>query len=129
MDSIVLFDGVCNFCDDAINFIISRDRTARFHFAPLQSETGQDLRSKYRIGDDVDSIVLIEDGRAFTHSTAALRIVRHLGGMWPALYAFVIIPRPIRDFFYQLFARFRYRIFGKKDTCMIPTADVRARFI
>jgi predicted DCC family thiol-disulfide oxidoreductase YuxK len=129
MSSIVLFDGVCNFCNDAVNFIIRHDRNGKFKFAPLQSEIGGELRAKYGIDDDVDSIVLIEKGGVFTHSTAALRILKGLGGAMSLAYAFIIIPPPIRDFFYKVFAKHRYRLFGKKDLCMIPTPEVRERFL
>jgi len=129
MRSIVLFDGVCNFCSDSVNFIIRHDTENRFAFTPLQSEKGIELRAKYGIDDDIDSIVLIEDDRAFTKSTAALRIAKRLGGIWALAYAFIIVPRPIRDYFYELFAKYRYRLFGKKDECMLPTPEVRARFL
>src|SRR5688572_24956473 len=128
MSAIVLFDGVCNFCNDSVNFIIRRDKDHKFKFAPLQSDIGQELRSKYGIGHDVDSIVLVEDDRAYTHSTAALRIANKLGGFLSITYAFIIVPAVVRDFFYKTFAKYRYRIFGKMDTCMLPTPDVRERF-
>lgn len=129
MSSIVLFDGICNFCNDSVNFIIRHDAEGRFRFAPLQSEIGQDLRARHSIAADVDSIVLIEDDRAFTYSTAALRIAKRLGGAISILYALIIIPLPVRDFFYRLFATYRYTIFGKKDVCMIPGPEVRERFL
>ena len=129
MSSIVLFDGVCNFCNDAVNFIIRRDVEGQFKFAPLQSETGQELRQKYAIEPDVDSIVLIEDGMAFTHSTAGLRIAQGLGGVLSLAYVFIIVPAFIRDFIYKTFAKNRYRLFGKKEVCMIPTPEVRERFL
>ncbi len=129
MSSTVLFDGVCNFCNDSVNFIIRHDEDGRFKFAPLQSDVGMELIAKHKIPDDVDSIVLIEDGQAFTHSTAALRIARGLGGIWSAAYVFIIVPAVIRDVFYKLFAKNRYRLFGKKDVCMMPTPAVRERFL
>lgn len=129
MSSIVLFDGVCNFCNDSVNFIIRHDRDNKFKFATLQSEIGQEFRRKYSIGEDVDSIVLIEDGKAFTHSTAGLRIAKALGGIWALGYVFVIVPAVIRDWFYKLFAKYRYSIFGKKEVCMVPTPEVRERFL
>lgn len=125
----MLFDGVCNFCNDSVNFIIRRDKEHKFKFAPLQSEIGQELRSKYGIGDDVDSIVLVEDNQAYTHSTAAMRIAKRLGGILSVAYAFIIIPAVVRDFFYKAFAKYRYRIFGKMEACMLPTPDVRERFL
>ncbi len=129
MDKIVLFDGVCNFCNRAVNFIIRHDRDGEFRFAPLQSTIGSELRVEYGIGDDIDSIVLIEDRKAFTHSDAALRIARGLGGIWSVGYAFVIVPKVVRDWFYRLFAKYRYSLFGKRDVCMMPTPEVRGRFL
>jgi len=129
MGSIVLFDGVCNFCNDTVNFIIRHDREEKFRFAPLQSPIGSELKAKYSVGDDVDSIVLIENEQAHTYSTAALRILKTLGGIMSAAYVFMIIPAPIRDLFYKMFAKYRYRLFGKKDACMVPTPEVRSRFL
>jgi predicted DCC family thiol-disulfide oxidoreductase YuxK len=129
MSSIVLFDGVCNFCNGAVNFIIRNDRRGRFRFAPLQSEKGGRLRGEYSIPPETDSLVLVDDGRAYTHSTAALRIAKGLGGVWQLAYAFILVPRPVRDWFYRTFAKNRYKWFGKKDLCMIPTPEVRERFL
>ena len=129
MRSIVLFDGVCNFCSDSVNFIIRHDTENKFLFAPLQSEKGIELREKYAIDDDIDSIVLIENDQAFTRSTGALRIAKRLGGIWALAYALMIIPRPIRDHLYNLFAKYRYRWFGKKEECVLPTPEIRARFL
>ena len=138
MGAVVLFDGVCNFCDASVNFVIEHDRDGYFKFAPLQSEVGKTLAAEHGLvsatampetSDGIDSLILIEDGKAYTHSTGALRIARRLGGPWSWLYAFIIVPLPIRDFFYRLFAKYRYRMFGRKDECMIPTPEVRARFL
>ena len=129
MASIVLFDGVCNFCNAAVNFIISHDHSQKFKFAPLQSELGQELKAKHGIGEEVDSIVLVENGRAYLHSTAALRVAKRLGGVFSLAYAFIIVPPFIRDFLYKTFAKFRYKLFGRKDVCMMPTPEVRARFL
>ena len=129
MSSILLFDGVCNFCNDSVNFIIRRDHDKKFKFAPLQSDFGIETRKKYGIADDIDSVVLIENDQAFMHSTAALRIAKNLGGICSLAYAFIIIPAFIRDFFYKKFAKNRYRLFGQKDMCMMPTPDVRERFL
>ena len=141
MGAVVLFDGVCNFCDASVNFVIERDRDGFFKFAPLQSETGMKLASEHglesRVADveavdgsiPIDSVILIEDGKAYTHSTAALRIARHLGKPWSWTYAFIVVPAPMRDFIYRLFAKYRYRFFGRKDECMLPNAEIRARFL
>ncbi len=129
MSATVLFDGVCNFCNGAVNFIIRHDHARKVKFAALQSDAGKELKQKFGIGDDVDSIVLIEDEQAYLHSSAALRIMRTLGGIWSIGYVFIIVPTSIRDRFYKLFARYRYRLFGKKEVCMVPTSEVRERFI
>lgn len=130
MGAIILFDGVCNFCNSSINFVIEHDNSGYFKFAPLQSEIGEELIAKYGIDTaETDSVILIEDDKAYTHSTAALKIARHLDGLWSRSYAFMIVPRPVRDVFYRLFAKHRYRLFGRRDACMMPTPDVRARFL
>lgn len=130
MAAIVLFDGVCNFCNGSVNFMIGHDAAGCFKFAPLQSETGKALLDKFGIDTtETDSIILVEDDKAYTHSTAALRIARKLDGVWSWFYIFRFVPRPIRDLFYKLFAKYRYRLFGKKDVCMMPTPEIRQRFL
>ena len=129
MSSIVLFDGVCNFCNGAVNFIIRHDRDGRFKFAPLQSETGERLKREYSIPPDTDSLVLVEGGKAYTHSTGALKIAKGLGGIWQLAYVFMLLPEPVRDWFYKTFAKNRYKWFGKKDVCMVPTPEIRGRFL
>ena len=130
MSAIILFDGVCNFCNSSVNFIIERDREGYFKFAPLQSEIGETLLSENGIDKvDTDSVVLIEDGKAYTHSTAALRVARRLVGAWKWLYYLIFVPRILRDAAYKLFAKYRYKLFGKKDECMLPSPEIRARFV
>ena len=130
MGAIVLFDGVCNFCNSSINFVIEHDRAGYFKFAPLQSALGQELIAKHGIDPaETDSVVLVEDESAYTHSTAALRIARRLDGIWAWAHAFIWVPRPFRDFAYRLFAKHRYRLFGRRDACMMPTPEIRARFL
>jgi len=130
MGAIVLFDGVCNFCNASVNFIIEHDKAGYFKFAPLQSEVGEELVEKHGIDTtDTDSVIVIENERAYTHSSAALRIAKRLDGIWSLAYAFIIVPKPIRDLVYRVFAKYRYRMFGKQDACMIPTPDIRARFL
>lgn len=129
-NAIILFDGVCNFCNGSVNFIIERDPTAYFKFAPLQSEIGQKLIDEHGVNKaETDSVILIESGKVYTHSTAALRVARKLTGAWKLFYGFWIVPKFIRDFAYKLFAKNRYKMFGKIDACMLPTPDVRARFL
>lgn len=126
---IILFDGVCNFCNRMVNFAIRNDKKGKLKFAPLQSEAGLRLKEKFQVDPTADTIVFIENGKFYTYAKAAIRICKYLD--WPAkaLYAFVIIPSFISQPFYKWFAKRRYKWFGEKKTCMIPTAEVRARFL
>lgn len=127
---LILFDGVCNLCAWAVRFIIERDPQGVFRFASLQSDLGKELLTKHGLAtDSMDSFVLIEDGVASTESTAALRVSRHLSGAWPVCYAGIILPRFLRDPAYRFIARNRYRWFGRQDSCMMPTPELRARFL
>lgn len=127
---IVLYDGVCGLCDRSVQLILRNDRRGRFRFAALQSEIGRALLEKFGLSPEaLDSVVLVEGGRAWRKSRAALRIARRMDAPWPLLWPLMIIPRPVADFLYGLVARNRYRIFGKLDACMIPPPEVRARFL
>ena len=127
---IILFDGVCNLCNGAVNFVIDRDRRQRFRFASLQSEVGEGLLAQYRLPPEyLRSLVLVENNRVYTRSTAALRIARHLDGIWPLCYVFMVLPPAIRDYLYNFVARNRYRWFGKSESCRYPTAAERQRFL
>lgn len=126
--SIILFDGYCNLCSGAVQFILKRDKKEYFRYGSLQSEKGKELRERYHISDDVDSIVLIENDKAFVKSTAALRIARHLKG-WKWLWAFIIIPPFLRNLAYDFIAHYRYKWFGKRDTCMMPERPVSHLFL
>lgn len=127
--AIVLFDGECNFCNGAIQFIIKRDRKAYFRFAPLKSSVGKTLLAGRSELQNLNSIVLIEDGEYFIESTAVLRISKKLNGPWRSASILLAIPRIFRDPIYRYFAHYRYRWFGKKEACMIPTADMKSRFL
>lgn len=128
--SIILFDGVCNFCNSSVNKIIRHDKKNRFKFTALQSETGKKLLAKHSIDSTkTDSIILIENDSAFIKSTAILKISKHLSGIYPFAYGFIIIPTFIRNFVYDFIARNRYKWWGKKDSCMIPTQEVKAKFL
>jgi predicted DCC family thiol-disulfide oxidoreductase YuxK len=130
MSAIVLFDGECNFCDSSVQFIINRDVKGYFNFASLQSDVGQKLLKEHHVPAEMDSFMLIEDGKTYFKSSAALRICRHLADGWKLLYALLIVPAPIRNVFYDFIARNRYKWFGKKDDhCMLPSPDVRKRFL
>ncbi|HET8530340.1 MAG TPA: thiol-disulfide oxidoreductase DCC family protein [Methylomirabilota bacterium] len=127
---VVLFDGICNLCNATVVFVAKRDPVGRFTFAALQSPVGRGLLGRFGLPADVpETLVLIEEGHAFTRSTAALKIARHLSGLWPLTYAAIVIPRPLRDLVYRLVARHRYRLFGKRDVCMVPSPEVRERFL
>jgi predicted DCC family thiol-disulfide oxidoreductase YuxK len=128
--NILLFDGVCNLCNRFVQFTIRRDPKGKFKFASLQSESGQALLQKLGLPrDDFRTFVLVKGERYFLKSTAALQVLRELGGVWKLFYVFIIIPRPLRDFLYGIISKTRYRIFGKRDTCMIPTPDISKRFL
>lgn len=126
---VVLFDGVCSLCNASVDFIIKRDHAKHFRFASLQSEAAQKALASHSQVVTLDSIVLIENDQVFSESTAALRIARHLGWMWASLYVLIIVPRIFRDPLYRLIARNRYRWFGKRDTCRIPTSEERTLFL
>ncbi|MBL7702584.1 MAG: thiol-disulfide oxidoreductase DCC family protein [Ferruginibacter sp.] len=127
---VILFDGICNFCNSAVNFTIKRNKKANIRFAPLQSEAGQKLLQQYNLpAYDMQSFVFIENGTAYKQSTAALKVCRHLRGIWPLCYGLIIVPRFIRDGIYNWIAKNRYKWFGKKETCMIPTPELKARFL
>jgi len=127
---IILFDGVCNLCNKAVTYIIDHDPKDQFRFAALQSEVGKALLEKHDIDPAaVDSIVLISEDKAFIKAGAALRIAKHLSGLLPALYVFVVLPAFITNSVYDIIARNRYDWFGKKDNCMIPTADLKSKFL
>lgn len=127
---ILLFDGVCNLCDGVVQFIIRKDRKQLFRFASLQSAAGQELlRSAGLPLSDFDSFVYIRGDRYYRRSTAALLVLKELGGLWQLTYLFRIVPRFIRDAVYRLIARSRYRWFGKKESCMLPTPALKERFL
>lgn len=128
--SVILFDGVCNLCNGFVTFVIARDPGGRFKFGPLQSTAAERLLGDIDPRDRwPDSVVLVENGRVWTRSAAALRIARRLTFPWPLAFALVVVPRPIRDSIYNLVARRRYQWFGKRDVCMMPTQALAERFL
>ncbi len=127
---IILFDGVCNFCNGVVNFTLRRDRKQQLRFAALQSDAGRSLLAQYGWPEaDLRSFVLVENGRLYHRSTAALRVCRYLGGAWPLCRILLLVPRFIRDGLYNWVARNRYQWFGKSDTCRVPTPELRERFL
>jgi predicted DCC family thiol-disulfide oxidoreductase YuxK len=127
---IIFFDGVCNLCTSSVQFIIKRDKKDLFRFAALQSDQAIHYLQPYTINpDSLDTIILLENGTIYKRSTAALRIAKRLSGAWPLLYGFIIIPEPIRDYVYRQIAKRRYRIWGREESCMVPTPELKARFL
>jgi predicted DCC family thiol-disulfide oxidoreductase YuxK len=127
---IIYFDGVCNLCEGSVQFILRIDRKNIFRFASLQGRAGQDMLAQHQMsGDDLKSFVLQEGDNIYTRSTGALRVLRLAGGAWTLLYAFIIIPRFLRDAVYGIISRNRYRWFGKKTECWIPTPELRGKFL
>jgi predicted DCC family thiol-disulfide oxidoreductase YuxK len=127
---IFLFDGVCNFCNDGVNFLIEHDRESKFRFASLQSEAGKALLAKHGLGDlPLSTSVLIDGDRVYMNSDGVLQTARLLGGVYALAGALLFIPRPLRDWAYGVFARNRYRVFGRSEQCMVPTPEVRQRFL
>ncbi len=127
---VVLFDGICNLCNGAVQFVINRDKNAKFMFASLQSDFGQQLLEKHQLDKkNFDSFILLENGIIYQKSTAALRIFSRLGGLWVLVKGLFVFPAFFRNFVYDFIARNRYRFFGKKDACMIPTPELKARFL
>ena len=127
---IILFDGVCNFCNGAINFILRQDKKGVFRFAPLQSEKGQQLLRQFDLPQtSFDSFILIDEGKVYKSSTAGLRLYNKLPWYWKWTQLFWVVPRLVRDAVYDIIARNRYRWFGKNDQCMVPTPEIKSRFL
>ncbi len=128
--SIILFDGVCNLCNSAVNFVIKRDKKNLIQFGALQSETAHQLLGNYKIHiRDMESFIFIDEEKLYTQSTAALRVCRYLTGLWPLLYGFIIVPPFVRDGIYRWIAKNRYKWFGQKNECMVPTPELKAKFL
>ncbi len=126
---ILLFDGVCNYCNRLVNFVIRHDKKKKFRFAALQSEARKKLLKQYDIKQSNDTFVVIYNEKAYIKSTAALHVCFHLGGLYSLAFAFIILPAYVRDFYYDIIARNRYKWWGKKDSCMIPSPDIKDRFL
>lgn len=126
---IVLFDGICNLCTGSVKFIINRDPLSRFRFASLQSEAGKKLVQRSASGSSLESLVYLRGNTCFRKSAAVLHILKDLGGVWKLLYMFILVPRFLRDFLYDRIAKNRYKLFGKRQNCMVPTPDLSRRFL
>ena len=127
---LILFDGVCNLCNSSVNFIIDRDPNAKFKFAALQSEIAGEILQDTKVRPEaLESIVFYSEGRVFNKSRAALEVAKRMRGLWPLMYVFIVIPGFLRDIIYDFIARNRYKWFGKKDACRIPTPELKSRFL
>ena len=128
---IILFDGVCNFCNGYINYVIAHDHRNKFHFAPLQSKTSAMLSEMHKTDfEKLNSIVVAKGNEVLTQSKAVLYILKNLDTWWsPLINLAYLIPNIIRNWFYTAFANKRYSLFGRTESCMIPTAEVRSRFL
>jgi len=129
-NQIILFDGLCNLCNSSVQFFIKHDKKAVFKFASLQSKFGKEQLVKYQIDvANIDSFIYIKANQAFVKSTAALKVINELGGFWKIFHIIIYFPRPFRDWVYDRIAKNRYRMFGKKESCMVPTPELKSRFI
>ena len=128
--SIILFDGECNLCNGAVDFVIRRDANHHFRYASLQSEIGRSMMKEHGKNPDVlDTIILVSGKKVYMRSSAAIRVCNKLGSLWPLMNVFLIVPSPIRDVVYDWIAKNRYKWFGKRDTCRLPTAEELALFL
>ena len=126
---IILFDGVCNLCEGTVQWIIEKDRAGQFRFASLQSDAAEAILEEYQEPNDLDTVILVHQGKLYRKSDAALKVLRLLGGIYGLFYGFWIVPRFIRHRVYDWVAARRYRFFGKKEACMVPTPELRSRFL
>jgi len=127
--AVLLFDGVCNLCNGAVDFVLRHERAPTLRFAALQSAAGVELLRAHGLSEALETMVLVEAGRASVRSTAALRAARHLRAPWSWAFALLLLPRPLRDGVYRIVARNRLRWFGERETCRVPTPELRARFL
>ena len=132
---VLLFDGVCGFCNWTVRLLLRHDKRGRLRFAPLQGAYAERIRTKHPELRKIDSLILVETGpreqgqRVWIRSSAALRLAEYLGGRWVLLRVFILIPRPWRDFLYDGFARYRYKVFGRYEQCRMPDSEMRDRFL
>ncbi|OLO27055.1 thiol-disulfide oxidoreductase [Alkalihalophilus pseudofirmus] len=129
MSGIILFDGDCNFCNQSVQFILKRDRNGYFKFASLQSEIGKSLLEQHGLTHDMNSFVLIKNNQCYQKSSAALHVCRNLNRAWKFIWLFRVIPTSIRDFIYNVIAKNRYRWFGQRGSCMLPSVEDKKRFL
>lgn len=129
-DNLILFDGVCNFCSTLVQFVIRHDPEAKFRFAAIQSEIGREIYQSHGLDPaELETFVFIADGKVLLRSDAAIEVVSRFGGAWTIVAIFRLVPRVARDFVYSTIARNRYRWFGRKEVCMMPTPEIEERFL
>ena len=129
-NSVLLFDGVCNLCNGAVNFVLKHDRCGKIKFCPLQSDQGQALMLQNNIDpDSLSTLIYLRKGMVFTKAMAVFAVMGDMGGIWKFGVVFKVIPTVLSDFFYDLVARWRYKVFGKRQVCMVPTGEIKARFL
>ena len=126
---ILLFDGLCNLCVDSVLFVLKHEKQKSLTFSSLQSTFGKEARKKYNIPENIDSLILLHNGKVYYYSAAALKITSFLGGLWPLCQVFLIVPPFIRNYVYKYIARHRYSWFGQKEICWLPTPELESRFI
>ncbi len=127
---IILFDGICNLCNQSVQFVIEHDSKNQFHFASLQSEFGQNFLKEHHLdAENFNSMIYIENEKFYTKSSAPLKIMKHLDGIISWSSFFIIVPKPIRDVVYSFIAKNRYRWFGKNESCWLPTPELKAKFL
>ena len=130
VDQVLLFDGICNLCNRLVIFLIKRDQKSKFKFAPLQSSAGQILLKKLGLSsNNINTLVYIKGEKYYLKSSAVLHVLKDLGGIWKNFFIFILVPRFIRDALYNLTAKWRYRIMGKRESCIIPDTEIRNKFI
>ncbi|MBD3108814.1 DUF393 domain-containing protein [Bacillus sp. AGMB 02131] len=128
-NKIILFDGDCNFCNKSINFIIKRDSKNLFKFARLQGVIGKSLLNQHNLKSDLSSLILIDNKKVYDKSSAVLNILKSLGSFYALLYLFIFVPKPLRDFLYSLFAKYRYKFWGSSDFCLLPSLEISKKFL
>lgn len=129
-NKILLFDGVCNLCSGSMLFVIKRDAKRQIRYAPIQSKQGKMLMNKYGIEEAyLGSLIFIDEGKVYLRSTGALRLCKYLKGLWPLLYVLILVPPFIRNAFYGTVSKYRYSLFGKQETCMVPTVELKSLFL
>jgi len=126
---IIFFDGVCNLCNASVQFVIAHDKKDQFSFSAIQGELAKEVLPNFKVDPGkLNTVLLLAEGKLYTKSSAALQIAKKLSGAWPLLYGFIIIPKFIRDWFYNIIAKNRYKWWGKEESCWVPTAGVKSKF-